>query len=112
MRPVCCSPALQPPLSSSEAESTAAILKALADPARLRIVSLVGATDEICACELEEPLGLTQPTVSHHLRVLVEAGLLQREQRGRWAFFKVAEERLAEISRVLRPSIDAVSNPA
>ncbi len=105
MRPVCCSPALQPPLSTEEAESTAATLKALADPARLRIVSLVGAANEACACELEEPLGLSQPTVSHHLRVLVDAGLLEREQRGRWAFFKVREERLRDISRALQPMV-------
>jgi ArsR family transcriptional regulator len=82
----------------------ARLLKAVADPARLQLLALIKASadGESCVCDLTEPLGLSQPTVSHHLKVLTEAGLLTREKRGTWAWFSVVPERLAEIAAVLR----------
>ncbi len=95
-----CPPLLAKALDTSEAEDLAAALRVIADPARLRILSLIQAqpSGEACVCHLTEPLGLTQPTVSHHLRVLREAGLVEREQRGSWAFFRIVPGQL----RVLR----------
>jgi ArsR family transcriptional regulator, arsenate/arsenite/antimonite-responsive transcriptional repressor len=92
----CCAPLLSAPLSADGAEQLAAALKVVADPARLRLLSLIGAQPdrEACVCDLTGPLGLSQPTVSHHLKVLADAGLLEREQRGRWAYFRVLPERL------------------
>ena len=86
-----CSPLLQEPLAAEEAEQLAAALKVIADPARLRLLSLIQAQPghEACVCHLTEPLGLSQPTVSHHLKVLLNAGLVEREQRGSWAYFRV-----------------------
>jgi ArsR family transcriptional regulator len=89
----CCAPLAAPALSDEQAEATAALFAALADPARVRIVNLVATSDEpVCACHLIDPLGLAQPTVSHHLKRLVDAGLLEREQRGKWAYFSLAPE--------------------
>jgi ArsR family transcriptional regulator len=98
-----CPPLLQEPLAVGDAEHLAAALKAIADPARLRILSLIQAQPdhEACVCHLTEPLGLTQPTVSHHLKVLLQAGLVDREQRGSWAFFRVREEPLAALRELL-----------
>ena len=86
----CCPPLSSAPLAQDDAEDVAAALRVLADPARLRLLSLIQscAEGEACVCHLVEPLGLTQPTVSHHLKVLVQAGLLDREQRGRWAYYR------------------------
>jgi len=86
----CCAPLGAPTLSDEEAEASAALFAALADPARVRIVNLIASTGEpVCACHLVEPLDLSQPTVSHHLKRLVGAGLLEREQRGKWAYFSL-----------------------
>ena len=103
----CCAPVISAVLGEDEAIELAAALKVLADPARLRLLSLVAAAPdgEACACNLVEPVGRSQPTVSHHLSVLVDAGLLTREKRGRWAWYSVVPERLA----VLR---DALSSPS
>jgi len=103
----CCEPVLSAPLEDAEAEELAAAFKVLADPARLRLLSLVAAAPagEVCACNLVVPLGRSQPTVSHHLSVLVDAGLLRREKRGKWAWFSVEPERLAILCRVLGPSV-------
>lgn len=79
----------------------ARLLKAVADPARLQLLALIRAAGEACACDLTEPLGLSQPTVSHHLKVLTDAGLLQRQQRGQWAWFRVADDRLRDLAAVL-----------
>lgn len=79
-------------------------LKALADPTRLRLFSLIASSAERCACDLTEPLGVGQPTVSHHLKVLTEAGLIVREQRGKWAYFSASPEALASLSEFLDPS--------
>ncbi len=99
----CCSPITREPIAAAEAEQLAQVLKALADPTRLRLVSLVAAHegDEACVCELTEPVGLSQPTVSHHLRVLVDAGILEREQRGKWAYFRVVPGALDALASIL-----------
>jgi ArsR family transcriptional regulator len=98
----CCAPLSAPALSAEEAEATADLFRALGDPARVRILNLLATTDEpVCVCHLVEPLGLTQPTVSHHLKKLLDAGLLEREQRGKWAYFSLraeATERLASLA--------------
>lgn len=98
-----CPPLLAGPLDTSVAEDLAAALRVLADPARLRLLSLIQAqpTGEACVCHLIEPLGLTQPTVSHHLKVLLQAGLVEREQRGSWAFFRVVPDQLRTLSQLL-----------
>ena len=100
----CCGGLLAGALSEAEAEELAAAFKVLADPARLRLLSIVAGTaaGEVCACDLVEPLGRSQPTVSHHLSVLTDAGLLTREKRGRWAWYRVVPERLALLQQALR----------
>jgi ArsR family transcriptional regulator, arsenate/arsenite/antimonite-responsive transcriptional repressor len=86
----CCRPLAAESLSAEEAETTAGLFKALGDPARVRIVNLLATSDEpVCVCNLTGPLGLTQPTVSHHLKKLTQAGLLRREQRGVWAYYSI-----------------------
>lgn len=103
----CCAPLTEDVLSEDEAEELAAMFKLLADPVRLRLLSIVAtASDgEVCACDLTGPLDRSQPTVSHHLSALTEAGLLERDKRGKWAWYSVVPERLA----VLR---DALGGPA
>jgi ArsR family transcriptional regulator, arsenate/arsenite/antimonite-responsive transcriptional repressor len=98
-----CPPVLAGALNASEAADLAAALKVIADPARLRIMSLLQAQPdgEACVCHLTEPLGLGQPTVSHHLKVLLDAGLVEREQRGSWAFFRVVPGELAALRDLL-----------
>lgn len=97
----CCPSVLAAPLDEAEAEALAGAFSALADPARLRLLSLVAAAPEVCACELVEPLGRSQPTVSHHLKVLFEAGLVTREKRGTWVWYAVVPDRLAALRDVL-----------
>jgi ArsR family transcriptional regulator len=95
----CCAPLAGPVLSDEEAVSTATLFKALGDPARVRIVNLLASRGgEVCSCELEPALGLSQPTVSHHLKRLTDAGLLDREQRGRWAYFSINPEAAARLA--------------
>jgi ArsR family transcriptional regulator, arsenate/arsenite/antimonite-responsive transcriptional repressor len=98
-----CPPLLAGPLDSAEAESLATALKVIADPARLRLLSLIQAQpgNEACVCHLTEPLGLSQPTVSHHLRVLRDAGLVKREQRGSWAYFRIVPGQLRSLRDLL-----------
>jgi ArsR family transcriptional regulator, arsenate/arsenite/antimonite-responsive transcriptional repressor len=102
----CCPPLMAEPLDADEAEILAEVLRALADPARLRLVSLLAAEPgrEACGCDLTQPLGLSQPTVSHHLKVLFEAGLLGRERRGRWVYYALREDRLASLRAILAPA--------
>jgi ArsR family transcriptional regulator len=89
----CCAPLAAPVLSDEEAEATATLFRALGDPARVRIVNLIANADRaVCVCDFVEPVGLSQPTVSHHLKKLVDAGLLEREQRGRWAYYSLNPE--------------------
>jgi ArsR family transcriptional regulator, arsenate/arsenite/antimonite-responsive transcriptional repressor len=98
-----CPPLLAGPLPAEDAENLARGLRVLADPARLRLLSLIQSQPdhEACVCNLTEPLGLSQPTVSHHLKVLLEAGLVEREQRGSWAYFRVVPESLAGFRELL-----------
>jgi ArsR family transcriptional regulator, arsenate/arsenite/antimonite-responsive transcriptional repressor len=95
----CCRPLGAPTLSEDEAASTAALFKALGEPARVRIVNLLASQGgEVCACEFEPALGLSQPTVSHHLKKLTDAGLLDREQRGKWAYFSINPEAASRLA--------------
>lgn len=100
---LCCSPILTDALDETGALELAALLKALADPVRLRLVSLINSAPdgELCACDLPALVGRSQPTVSHHLGQLVKAGVLDREQRGKWAWFRVRPNRLTELADAL-----------
>jgi ArsR family transcriptional regulator len=99
----CCTPLLREPLTASQAADLAFILKALAEPTRLRLVSMVAAHEggEACVCDLTDPLGLTQPTISHHLKILVDAGIFSREKRGKWAYYALVPGALDALSAVL-----------
>ena len=97
----CCSPLTAIAMSEVEAGDIAQIFGALSDPVRLRMLSLVAAEDEVCSCALEEPLGKSQPTISHHTRILAEAGLITGEKRGRWMWWRIVPERLGGVSRIL-----------
>jgi ArsR family transcriptional regulator, arsenate/arsenite/antimonite-responsive transcriptional repressor len=97
----CCAPLAAPALNEEEAIATAELFKALADPARVKIVNLLASADDpVCACEFEPALGLAQPTVSHHLRRLTDAGLLEREQRGKWAYFSLQRDAVEKLAAV------------
>ena len=102
---VCCSPVLAAPLSDADATELATAFAALADPARLRLLGLLASAEggEVCNCDLVGPLGKSQPTVSHHLRVLADAGLVVGDKRGRWVWYRVVPERLAALERALAP---------
>lgn len=111
--PGCC--VLVAPLSDDDAATLATQLKALADPARIKLVSMLATTEsgELCACDLPAALGKSQPTVSHHLRQLLEAGLVEREQRGKWAWFRLRADRLAALRTALGEGVeDAGRTPA
>jgi ArsR family transcriptional regulator len=99
----CCAPVVGQVIKPDEAATLAAGFKALSDPARLRLISLVAAhpDQEACVCDLTEPVGLSQPTVSHHLKLLVEAGILSREQRGKWAYYKLVPETLDTLAGLI-----------
>lgn len=101
----CCSSVTGGVLELEDAERLARMFKALGDPTRVRLLSLIAAqpSREACICDLVEPVGLAQPTVSHHMKQLVDAGIVTREQRGRWAFYRVVEETLTSLSGALRP---------
>jgi ArsR family transcriptional regulator len=103
----CCSPLLVDPISNSDAETLAAGFKVLSDPVRLRLLSLIANEPggEVCACDLTAPVERSQPTVSHHLSILVGAGLIEREQRGKWAWYRVVPERV----EVLRGALSLAS---
>jgi ArsR family transcriptional regulator len=97
----CCAPLGAATLDEEEALATAELFKALGDPARVRIVNLLAtAHGSVCACEMYEPLGLSQPTVSHHLKKLTDAGLLEREQRGKWAYFSLKRDAVHKLAAV------------
>ncbi|WP_167264716.1 helix-turn-helix transcriptional regulator [Paenarthrobacter ilicis] len=99
----CCVPSGNPAMNAEEAQQKALVFKALADPNRLRLLSIVraGESGGSCVCDLTEPLDLGQPTVSHHLKILVEAGLLHREKRGTWAYYSLVPGALEEVAAVL-----------
>jgi ArsR family transcriptional regulator, arsenate/arsenite/antimonite-responsive transcriptional repressor len=101
----CCTPLLAAPLSEPEADELALAFKALADPVRLRLLSLIAAAPAgtACSCDLEQPVGKSQPTVSHHLSVLADAGLITKDKVGRWVNCTIVPERLAQLRDVLSP---------
>ncbi len=103
----CCPPLLGTDLDPEHAAHLAAALKVVADPARLRLLNIIGSAGEVCVCDLAEPLGLSQPTVSHHLKVLTEAGFLTREKRGRWVYHRIVPGRLAELASALGTQVPA-----
>jgi ArsR family transcriptional regulator len=98
---LCCASVVEAPLDEQEARELARVLAALADPVRLRLLSIVASQNEVCSCDLEAPLGKSQPTVSHHTKVLSEAGLLVGEKRGRWMWWRVDPGRLATVRQAL-----------
>ena len=99
----CCTPITREPLSAQAAQQLATALKALAEPTRLRLLSLVAAhaDGEACICDLTDPVQLTQPTVSHHMKILVDAGILTREQRGKWAYYRLVPGALDALAELL-----------
>jgi len=99
----CCPAVLSAPLTEARAAELAEAFAVLADPARLRLLSLIASAGagEACVCELVEPLGRSQPTVSHHLKILVEAGLIVGDKRGRWVWYRAVPERLSQLRGVL-----------
>src|SRR5262245_58133112 len=99
----CCGSVLQAPLTDAEAGQLARGFAALADPVRLRLLSIIAAADEVCSCELEEPLERSQPTISHHTKALAEAGLIIGEKRGRWMWWKVVPQRVEALQLALTP---------
>ncbi|MFC8600568.1 ArsR/SmtB family transcription factor [Isoptericola sp. NPDC057191] len=103
----CCTPAVARAVEPDVAHDLARSFKALADPARVQLLAIVAAQPgaEACVCDLTEPVGLSQPTVSHHLKILVEAGLLEREQRGRWAYFSLVPDAVAGLAASLSSAV-------
>ncbi|PFG41736.1 ArsR family transcriptional regulator [Isoptericola jiangsuensis] len=99
----CCTPERAPAVTPDTAQDLARTFKALADPARVQLLATVAASPdaEACVCDLTAPVGLSQPTVSHHLKILVEAGLLHREQRGRWAYYRLVPDAVAALAGAL-----------
>ena len=97
----CCPSVLAAPLDQADAAALAQAFAALADPVRLRLLSLIAAADEVCSCELTGPLGKAQPTVSHHTKALALAGLITGEKRGRWVWWRVVPERMAALRAAL-----------
>jgi ArsR family transcriptional regulator len=100
---ICCHRLLAGRLTPEEAVQLAGIFRVLGEPTRLQLLSLIASqpSGEVCACELVEPLGLSQPTVSHHLKVMYEAGLLQKERRGTWIYYRVVQDQLLALREVL-----------
>ena len=98
---VCCAPLTAAPLAEDDAIELARLFGALADPVRLRLLSLIAAADEVCSCDLESPVGKSQPTVSHHTKALADAGLITGEKRGRWMMWRIVPERLASLRAAL-----------
>jgi ArsR family transcriptional regulator len=99
----CCAPLGEAALSAADAEDYARIFAALGDPVRLRLLSIIAAEGEACSCNLEAPLDRSQPTISHHTRILAEAGLIVGEKRGRWVWWRTVPEQLELVEQVLRP---------
>lgn len=110
----CCAPVTSGVMDIEDARQLARAFKALGDPTRMRLLSMIAAHSggEACVCDLTEPVGLSQPTVSHHMKQLVEAGLVTREQRGKWAYYALAPDTLAMLSQVLSPESWQATGPA
>jgi ArsR family transcriptional regulator len=104
--PVCCAPLTGEVITAEDAEQLARMFKALADPTRVRLLSLIAAHDggEACICDLIEPVGLAQPTVSHHMKQLADAGLVTREQRGKWAYYRIVNDALTALATAITPT--------
>lgn len=102
----CCSPVTAGIVSDEAAETLARMFKALGDPTRVKLLSMIAAASDngACACDMTEPVGLSQPTVSHHLKLLVDAGLVTREQRGKWAYYRVVPEVLGSLAVAIGPA--------
>jgi ArsR family transcriptional regulator len=102
----CCSPMTGGVVSDQTAETLARVFKALSDPTRVKLISLIAAAPEgeACICDMTAPVGLSQPTVSHHMKLLVEAGLATRERRGKWAYYRVVPQVLRSLAAALEPS--------
>ena len=98
---LCGPPITEVPLTENDSAALAAVFAALGDPVRLRLLSMVAAQGEVCSCHLQEPLGKSQPTISHHTRVLAEAGLIEGDKRGKWTWWRIVPERLAALRRAL-----------
>jgi ArsR family transcriptional regulator len=98
---LCCASVVETPLTHPDATNLAHVLAALADPVRLQLFSIVAAQGEVCSCDLEAPLGRSQPTISHHTKLLAEAGLIVGEKRGRWVWWRIDPARLADVRRAL-----------
>ncbi|HEY5385320.1 MAG TPA: metalloregulator ArsR/SmtB family transcription factor [Acidimicrobiales bacterium] len=98
---LCCASVFDTPLSHPDAVNLAHVLAALADPVRLQLFSIVAAQGEVCSCDLEAPLGRSQPTISHHTKLLAEAGLIVGEKRGRWVWWRIEPSRLADVREAL-----------
>lgn len=107
----CCSPVTGGVIDDAEAHRLAHIFKALSDPARVKLISLIAANQdsEECVCNLTEPLGLSQPTVSHHMKLLVDAGIVTREQRGKWAYYRIVPATLAALAAAITPGTQHVA---
>jgi ArsR family transcriptional regulator len=97
----CCASVLAAPLAEADADDLARVFAALGDPVRLRLLSLVADAGEICSCDLEQPLGKSQPTISHHTKVLADVGLVVGEKRGRWVWWRIVPERVVAIRAAL-----------
>ena len=111
LRDDCCPPVLAEPLQAGDAERLATAFKVIGDPARLRLLSLIGAADPdtgACVCDLTGPLGLSQPTISHHLKVLHSAGLLDREKRGTWVYYRLVPGSLETLREALATPIRSI----
>ncbi len=102
----CCSPVTSGVVSDEAAETLARMFKALGDPTRVKLLSMIAAASDegACACDMTEPVGLSQPTVSHHLTLLVDAGLVTREQRGKWAYYRVVPAVLGSLATAIGPA--------
>jgi ArsR family transcriptional regulator len=98
---VCCAPITDGALGAQEADELAAVFAALSDPCRLRLLSIVATEGEVCSCNLEQPLAKSQPTISHHTRVLAEAGLIEGEKRGRWTWWHLVPEQVERLRGLL-----------
>jgi len=110
----CCAPLTASPLSEQDADRLAAVLKVVADPTRLRLLSLIAssADGEVCVCDLTAPLGLSQPTISHHLKVMAGVGLVERDKRGVWAYYRIAPGALPGLAALFTGSVAAAGAPA
>jgi ArsR family transcriptional regulator len=111
--PLCCPPLAEEPLDADTAAGLATVIGALADPVRLRIFSIIASQGETCSCNLEGPIGRSQPTISHHTSKLAAAGLIAGERRGRWMWWRVVPEQVRAVTTALRvPATDGVVAPS